>query len=146
MHPLAFKLQPAYCLAGVAEPFALLDAGDERGRIAWLSTGCQFAREPIVLVLLRSERLFGLLQCHYQSRMFGDERIYSRFVRVKAPQLLGIAHWALRPDSPPFHFGTVNGLVAFIATLWQILDTSYVIGRASVQGFDFSCMSFEDIA
>lgn len=69
-------------LAGVTESFALLDAGNQSGRMAWLSTDCQFSREPIVLVSVRTERLFGLLQCQYQPRMFA--RIFA--LRAYAPR------------------------------------------------------------
>src|SRR5579864_6781065 len=103
-------------------------------------------REPIVLVSVRTERVFGLLQCHYQSRILSDERINFRFARVRTPQLLGIAHWALRPYGPPFHFGTLDQLIAIVATFWEIEDAAQVILRPSVQSFNFSCMGLEDVA
>jgi hypothetical protein len=47
---------------------------------------------------------------------------------------------------PPFHFGTLNNLVAIVTTLWRIEDAAKVIMRAGVETFDFPCMSFEGVA
>src|SRR5205807_8746387 len=69
-----------------------------------------------------------------------------RFARVRTSQLLGIAHWALRPYGPPFHFGTLDQLIAIVATLWEIEDAAQVILRAGVQSFNFPCMSLEGVA
>src|SRR2546423_12597299 len=68
------------------------------------------------------------------------------FARVCASQLLSIAHWALRPYGPPFHFGTLDQLIAIVGTPWQIDDAAQIILHTSVQSFNFRCMSLEGVA